>query len=308
VATTTRMDILGAMRRAAMAGLTAATLLSASPTWAAGSAGRVALDWREVSDSDVERCGLSRLRSGTLERLVDEGYAVVDDVGDDGVSVRVSSTPNGLRIVVETGEVTRDQMLPISDSCDATFGLEAISRIAELVNAVQKEAGSSSAPTDQPAEAGAEPATFGLSVDATLKTSRPDELLLFGGGMNGGLRFTGGWTLGGRAEITGNARLGVTLLEIESALTAAWKPEGANVGMVAEVGPILHLGNSDRLSATEVDALHGAGIEISMDRFFLRGLGTARLRRFEHRVGQETAFDTGHLGLILRLGAQLLDG
>jgi hypothetical protein len=78
--------------------------------------------------------------------------------------------------------------------------------------------------------------------------------------------------------------------------------------MVAEVGPILHLGNSDRLSATEVDALLGAGIEISMDRFFLRGLGTARLRRFEHRVGQETAFDTGHLGLILRLGAQLLDG
>jgi hypothetical protein len=41
----------------------------ASSAWAEGAV-RVAIDWQGVSDRDIERCGLSRLRAGVIERLV----------------------------------------------------------------------------------------------------------------------------------------------------------------------------------------------------------------------------------------------
>jgi hypothetical protein len=44
-----------------------------------------------------------------------------------------------------------------------------------------------------------------------------------------------------------------------------------------------------------------------MGHWFGHVLGYARLRRFQHRMGSEMAFDTGHFGIAIRVGGQLYD-
>jgi hypothetical protein len=310
------MSRRGAMRAAALAGFLAATAGTSFAQAAPRAKSRVALDWRSVSDADIERCGLSRLRAGTLEQLVDDGHAVVDS-GDSTVQVRVASVAGGLHIRVESREASREDKLALPENCDATLVLEAISRIAELVRLVSAESTAAS-PAELPAataDAGVEPAQhppprsggFQLSIDAAAKAANPSDFLLFGGGVGLDFGLLTDWQLGGRAELMGNSRHDVTLLEASTALTAGWQPPSSLVGFQAEFGPLLHIGNSERLIATEVDAAAGAGLKLRAGIWRAQLIGYVRLRRFEHFVDGKTAFDTGQAGLILRIGAQLFD-
>jgi hypothetical protein len=61
------------------------------------------------------------------------------------------------------------------------------------------------------------------------------------------------------------------------------------------------------LRATELDGTFGAGVKLSAGSMRAQLIGYVRLRRFEHYVDRELAFDTGWAGLILRIGAQLFD-
>jgi hypothetical protein len=310
------MNTLGAMRAAALVGLTAA-LLTASPARAAPEARtRVSLDWQRVRDADIQRCGLSRLRAGTLEQLVDDGYAVVDSA-DSTIRVSVSSVAGGLEISVKSREASREETLPLPDNCDATLVLEAISRIADLVRLVRAE--SKQPEPAEPRAAAAdtrgaperevtpEGGAFQLSLDLAAKAANPSEFLLFGAGIGADHRLLTDWQLGGRAELVGNANHGVTLLEASAAFTAGWQPGRAGLGAQLEFAPILHLGSSERLSATELDGAFGAGVKLSAGLLRAQLIGYVRLRRFEHYVDGELAFDTGWAGLILRIGAQLFD-
>jgi hypothetical protein len=58
-------------------------------------------------------------------------------------------------------------------------------------------------------------------------------------------------------------------------------------------------------SATRLDAALGAGAQLALRHFLVQLLLFGRLRSFEHRAAGESAFDTGRVGLILRLGGQL---
>jgi hypothetical protein len=269
-----------------------------------------------VRDTDIQRCGLSRLRAGTLERLVDDGYAVVDNVDPSGVRVRVSSVPEGLHILVERGATAREETLRLPETCDATLVLEAISRIAELVRTVGTESAplppAAVPPAEQPAERERAPAEHGqrafrLSLDASAKAAHPREFLLFGGGIGPSWTIGDDWQLGGRADLLGNARHGVTVLEASALLTAGWQPKRSALGVQLEAGPLLHIGSSDQLTAREIDATAGAGLRLGTGLFRAQLLGYVRLRRFEHRIDGEVAFDTRQVGLILRIGAQLFD-
>ena len=309
----------GAMRAAALAGLMAIAAATSFARAGPRAKSRVALDWRNVSDADIERCGLSRLRAGTLEQLVDDGHAVVDS-GDSTVQVRVSSVARGLHIRVESREASREEELSLPENCDATLVLEAISRIAELVRLVSAEssAASPASPAALPAataDAGVEPAQepaargggLQLSIDAAAKAANPSDFLLFGGGLGLDFSLLTDWQLGGRAELMGNSRHDVMLLEASTALTAGWQPPRSLIGFQLEIGPLLHIGNSERLTATEVDAAAGAGLKLRAGIWRAQLIGYVRLRRFEHFVDGKTAFDTGQAGLILRIGAQLFD-
>ena len=97
------------------------------------------------------------------------------------------------------------------------------------------------------------------------------------------------------------------MLETFLGATAAWQPDRRGAGPYVELGPVLHLASSDVLSVLEPDVLLGAGLQVSVSHVLAHVLVTARLRRFEHRVGSDVAFDTGHLGVVLRIGAQLFD-
>jgi hypothetical protein len=301
------MNIIAAMQRAALAGLVAAlTLVASSASAGAKAESRVAIDWRNVSDTDVQRCGLSRLRAGTLERLIADGHAVVDNVDSTGVEVRVSSVADGLQIVVESQRISRKETLRLSETCDATIVLEAISRIAELVREVQADVTSPRAP--QPAAPPErEGASFSLSLDAAAKAADPQEFLLFGGGLAADWAASKDWQLGGRAELMGNARLHVTVFEASTAVTAGWQPARSSVGLHLEAGPLLHIATSEQLTALEMDAALGAGVNFSVGVFHAQLLAYVRVRRFQHRIDGEVAFDTEQAGLILRIGAQLFD-
>jgi hypothetical protein len=276
------------MVRSASAGLfLVLTLVGAAPAYAKAEA-RVSIDWRHVSDPDVQRCGLTR-------------------VDPTGVEVRVSSVADGLRIQVQGGGKSREETLSLPESCDATLVLEVISRIAELVRDVEEAM--PKAPAAKPA-GGPEPARahpFQLSLDAELKAAHPSEFVLFGGGIAGDWAVSDGFRLGGRTDLVANGRLGVTVFEASAALTVKWRPASSVIGLHFEAGPLFHLGTSDELTARELDGAAGAGPELRVGPFRAQLLGYVRFRRFEHQMDREVAFDTRNVGLILRIGAQLFD-
>jgi hypothetical protein len=270
---------------------------------------RVALDWKNVADADVARCGLSRLRAGTLERLVSEGYAVVETVDERGIAVAVASIEGGLKIVMASEAVARSEVIRIEPSCDSTFVLEVIERISALVDAV-KHARPAPPPSLPAAYVGAEPApepeppTLHAQIDALLRASDTASLAI-GGGLAVRAGLLGGVQLGGRVELAGNAVHDVTVLEAGLFVSAALQPAASPLGFVLELGPVLHHAKSAQLSVAEPEAFLMLGPQLGLGSLLVQLLFHARLRSFEHRVGQEIAWDSGRVGVVLRVGAQL---
>jgi hypothetical protein len=214
----------------------------------------------------------------------------------------------------------REETLAAGAQCDATFALDVISRIAELVDEVAREltsavgAGykparsdppSDAPPSDARADASSDdrpPLHAGLDLTARFNPS-PDYQL--GGGLAVRATLPAGWELGGRAELTAHAEGGVTVFEIALTPALALQPQASVLGAYLEIGPILHLATSDARSVRELDAALALGPQLAFGPGLVQLLLYGRLRRFEHRVGAKTAFDTGHLGLVLRVGAQL---
>jgi len=274
----------------------------------------ISVDWHAVSDADVERCGLSRLRAGTIERLVGAGYAIVERADASGVRVWVASAPAGLRIRVEGGGVVREETLEAGPQCDATFALDVISRIAESVDEV-----ASALPTQPPASSSppagpalpepaqpAPPEAVQAALDVTLRANQSPSYQL-GGGVSVRARLPDGWESGARMELTGHPGGGVTVLEALLAPFVAFQPSLPGVGAYLELGPILHLAASDARSVRELDLALAVGPQLSAGHLLAQLLVYGRLRSLAHRVGDEIAFDTGRVGLVLRIGAQLSD-
>jgi hypothetical protein len=228
-----------------------AAVLVTSPAAAAGQ-GRVTVDWSRVSDADVARCGLSKLRPGTIERLVDSGYAVVGSSDGSELGVVVTSVAGGLRVEVEGGGTRRDDTLRYPEPCDTTFVLEAIDRIAELVGEVARQKPVAPPAFDGPPVPGPPPpivaAGWQAGVDFTSRASHSGDVFL-GGGLSGRDRFIGGWEGGLRAELTASIANGVTVFEPFLGFTGAWQAETRGAGPYLELGPLLHLAHSDTLSA-----------------------------------------------------------
>ena len=291
---------------------------------------RVAVSWSGVRDAEVERCGLSRLRAGTIERLVGAGYAVVERVErvervegaeGSGVQVTVASTDNALRVHVQDGALSRDAQLDAT-GCDATFVLDVISRITELVDEVVRAApppaatGSLRASAEPAPAEPRSPASEPLAANDTQRDPLQAELdftaranpspdYQLGGGLGLRLRLPAGWESGARAELTAHAARGVTVLEAFLGVSGAYQPSLPGLAPYLELGPVLHHAASDARSVTRLDALLAAGVQLSLGHLLAQLLVYGRLRSIAHRVGTDTAFDTGRFGLVLRLGAQL---
>ena len=286
-------------------------LLLVAPAQASSQAAsqtQVSVDWTLVLDADVQRCKLGRLRAGTIERLVDDGHAVVDSVGAQGISVEVASTDAGMRVQVHSAGAVRVEVLEVGPDCDVTLVLALISRIAELVQEVVRERPPAAAapPTAlavAPAPPQPPPPGLTASLDLAARASYTPSILA---GLGLGLRFALGPSLelGVRAELLGNVRHGVTVLEgFVGAACVLW-PDGLP-GLVLELGPMLHSGASAQRSLRGVDLGVAVGAHLSLGHLDGQLLLQARLRRFEHRIGDKTALDTGYLGVVFRIGGQL---
>jgi hypothetical protein len=273
---------------------------------------QVSIDWQGVRDRDVERCGLTRLRASVIERLVGEGYALVESAGASGVQVVLASSQDGLTLDVSSDRVARHDELSAGEPCDATFALDVIARVAELVDEVARARPSPPEPAPQPpaTEVAAQPepqaseSRFIAAIDATARANQALSWLA-GGGLSARLQLASGLQLGVRAELLASAHLEVTIIELVPLLTAAYQPSDALLGPCFELGPVVHLASSDARSVTELDATLGAGLQLSTGYFLAQLLAYARLRDFEHRVAGEIAHDSGRVGLALRVGAQL---
>jgi hypothetical protein len=282
----------------------------ASSAWAEGAV-RVAIDWQGVSDRDIERCGLSRLRAGVIERLVSEGYALVETVDASGVQVAIASSERGLYVHVASNGMDRDAQLEPGEPCDATFVLEVIARVAELVDevAATRPVVAEPTPIAEPSNAVQAEATTSESrfIGAVDVTGRANHALswLLGGGLSARAHFASGLELGARAELAGSSHLEVTVLELFGAITAAYQPGDPWLGPYAELGPVVHLASSDARSVTELDMSLGVGLQLGTGHFVAQLLMYARLRDFEHQMHGEIAHDSGRVGLALRFGAQL---
>lgn len=271
---------------------------------------RVAIDWQGVRDRDIERCGLSRLRAGVIERLVSDGYALVESVDASGVRVAIASSEAGIAISVSAHGAAREAELRAGEPCDATFALDVIARVAELVDelaGVPALAPAASEPVLVAPQHELEPddaSRFSAALDATLRVNHA-LFWLAGGGVSARVIGPSGLSFGGRVELAGAAHLDVTVVELMAGLTAAYLPDDALLGPCFELGPVVHLASSDARSVTELDATLGAGLQLSAGHFLGQLLLYGRLRAFEHRVAGEIAHDSGRVGLALRLGAQL---
>jgi hypothetical protein len=275
---------------------------------------RVSIDWQGVRDRDIERCGLSRLRAGVIERLLADGYALVESVDESGVRVAIASSGEGIAIHVSARGAAREAELRAGEPCDATFALDVIARVAELVDEL---AGEAAATTTQPATVATTPdvppqheherddaSRFHAAIDATLRVNQALSWLA-GGGLSARVQRPSGLSLGGRAELVAAAHLDVTVVEVMGAFVAAYHPGDALFGPCFELGPVVHLVSSGARSVTALDATLGAGVQLSAGHFVGQLLFYGRLRSFEHRVAGEIAHDSGRAGLALRLGAQL---
>lgn len=270
---------------------------------------RVEIDWSRVSDADVERCGLGRLRAGAIERLVSEGYAIVSRAEANGIRVSVASVAGGLQLEVSAEGAAREQRLTPSEPCDATFALEVISRIAELVAEVAAERMPS---TEEPqaqrpelepiADTNASPLV--LSLDTTVRINDAAYVTL-GGGLGVRAQVTDDVALGARAELTAAPVNDLLALEGLFALTAVWLAKDAWLGPCLELGPLVHYASSDARSVTELDALFGAGVLVRTGAFAGQLLASGRLRSLEHQRAGETLFDSGRFGASLRISVQL---
>jgi hypothetical protein len=281
------------------------------PGLARAEATRVSIDWQGVRDRDIERCGLARLRAGTIERLVSEGYALVERVDASGVAVAIQSSAEGLTIRAASGELERQDELRPGEPCDATFVLDVIARVAELVEEVasaQPPLVAAVPPPEPIAAPQAESEEAGSRFIGALDlTGRANPALswLLGGGLSGRVAHASGLQLGARAELGAASHLEVSVLELYGAVIAAYQPEGNVLGPCAELGPVVHLASSDARSVAKLDASLGAGLQLSAGHFLAQLLIYGRLGTFEHRVRGEIAHDSGRIGLALRLGAQL---
>lgn len=294
--------------------LVAIVCLMLWPGLARAEATRVSIDWQGVRDRDIERCGLSRLRAGTIERLVSEGYALVERVDASGVAVAIQSSAEGLTIRAASGELERQDVLRPGEPCDATFVLDVIARVAELVEEVASAqpvplVETAPAPAPEPiatpqAEGEEAGSRFIGALDVTGRANQALSWLL-GGGLSGRVAFASGLQLGARAELGAASHLEVSVLELYGAVIAAYQPRGNVLGPCAELGPVVHLASSDARSVAKLDASLGAGLQLSAGHFLAQLLIYGRLGTFEHRVRGEIAHDSGRVGLALRLGAQL---
>jgi hypothetical protein len=292
--------------------LVAIVCLMLWPGFARAEVTRVSIDWQGVRDRDIERCGLSRLRAGTIERLVSEGYALVERVDGSGVAVAIQSSTEGLTIRAASGELERQDELRPGEPCDATFVLDVIARVAELVEEVASarpaalvEAAPAVEPNAAPqAESEDAGSRFIGALDVTGRANQALSWLL-GGGLSGRVAHASGLQLGGRVELGAASHLEVSVLELYAAVIAAYQPRGNVLGPCAELGPVVHLASSDARSVAKLDAGLGAGLQLSAGHFLAQLLIYGRLGTFEHRVRGEIAHDSGRVGLALRLGAQL---
>lgn len=109
-----------------IASLLAAVSSPTSPTY-------VSVDWAGVQGEVIARCELHQLKSTLLERLVQEGFAAVEEPRDDVIRVAIASGRRALTIrVVAAGRALKSKV-SAPTSCGKSLMMDAIFVALDLV-------------------------------------------------------------------------------------------------------------------------------------------------------------------------------
>jgi hypothetical protein len=285
-------------------------LLASLPAAAADARLEVSVDWSAVSDELIDRCELSGLENLLLQSIVDEGYAVANEVGNRGIEVEMLE--KGRLILVSAHAVGNEEAdtLPVPKRCDSTIQVELVRIVLELIAAVaphlEERPISVVAPPEQPPLLPDLPADLGLEVAL--------------GGVVPGSTSLLPWL---RATLWGRAHKrffwGVAL---ESAFTANSDPFVAEPALAAqaryrvldndlridvgvEIALVGHVFARDDLDTDgHVDARFAIAIALALPEWSLGAviLPTARLCTVEHRrAGGDTVFRSSRWGVIVGL-------
>lgn len=279
---------------------------------------QVSVDWSEVPDAVIARCGLAGLEAMVLQGMVDEGYAVVRSIPEDGIALVIRS--DGDRFTVEGARAERraSREVPIPARCDSTIQVEILAALREVGGELRLE------PAELRPAAPVETATAAAppAIAAPVETEERPPWRIWGGfgavlpsgtgmfALRAGVRrrIEDVWFLGLLLE--GSVRPTSDVLVFEPVLAAQgvfeiWSSaSGIAVLTGIEAGLLAHLfSRSGEGGGGHVDGRFGVFIEgrLPILGATLLILPYVRLRPVRQQVGVETAFEARHFGAVFAL-------
>ncbi len=296
----------------------------ALPVVSAKAVRPVAVDWSGVSDQTIEQCRLRGLEGLLVQALIEEQYAVVDRVDENGISVAVTAGPASFELRVSSQGVVQHDWIDIPRPCDSSISLDIVQRVTAMTRAVDaKTGGAAAASTVETAPPPASkrtideqrgPAVSRSPLEIDFQLAFPGHLTpLLGGSLQLHIDL-GAAFLTIAPECTVRKQTDLTLFE--PALAAGigktlggLRPFAFDIGL--EAAGIVHLYSSRFADVSEtgghVDGRIGLPLAVTVGRgrASITAMPYLRFLRLEHFFGESRAYTSERWGILVRVGVGL---
>ena len=284
----------------------------------------VAVDWSGVSDQKIEQCRLRGLEGLLVQALIEEHYAVVDQVDDNGISVAVTAGPASFELRVSSQGVVQHDWIDIPKTCDSSISLDIVQRVTAMTRAVDAKTGGSAGvsttgtlPTSSPKRTVDEPRGPAVSrapFELDFQMAFPGHLTpLLGGAVQLHVDL-GDAFLTIAPECTIRKQADLTLFEPALAVgigktLGALRPFAFDIGL--EAAGIVHLYASRFEDVSEtgghVDGRIGVPLAVTVGRgrATLTAMPYLRFLRLEHFFGDSRTYTSERWGILVRVGVGL---
>ncbi len=294
------------VRRQVVLGVLVWVLMRPTAGWTEAPRAFVTLDWSRVNQTQILACGLSHLRNLTLQRIIEEKYAVLERSLPDDIAVTLRSDGPDLVVSARWGELHRLRRVDLAASCrDESLDLEIMHVIVGLVNDIHAARGlelkakAESKPTLL--EASPDQIEWRVSASLSMPNSLRGSLALW---MDAAL--SSSWWLGGGLELGVSGFGPIWIWDPKAGIRLAhrWNlGDQMYVGSGLEVMGLLHTAFRDGVSNMHVDARLAAPLVLGLDGWNL-GIEVAPFVRFvetTHVSGDTILHVVRNFGVLARI-------
>lgn len=283
----------------------------------------VAVDLSALSDRTIEQCKLRGFQGLLVQSLIEEHFAVVDTVDEDGINVAVQATPTSFELRASSKGAVLHDWLDIPKPCDSSIQLDLVQRITSMARTIDAKTGGAPRPRDIELITPPTPAPKGKTPEVPERpvySRAPVEIdfqgvypghtpFLVGGSLRLNLDFRA-FFLSIAPEVSLHHASDLWIYEpamaiaISKAIGLSW-PFAADIGL--EVAPIAHVFSAPSDSGVRFDGRVGLPLAITggRGRVTVTVMPYARLHRFEHFVDNLMTYTSERWGILLRVGVGL---